>query len=43
VLSFSIRLVFVALFVVIQASSALAQSILDRVVDDEANHRPFSV
>jgi hypothetical protein len=43
-LSLSIRPIFVAaLFVVIQASSALAQSILDRVVDDEANHRRLVV
>jgi hypothetical protein len=39
----AIRPIFIALFVALQASSASAQSILDRVVDAEANHRPLIV
>src|SRR5205807_1635974 len=43
VLSFSIRPIFVALFVAFQASSTFAQSILDRVIEAELNHERLIV
>jgi hypothetical protein len=39
----SLRPVFIVLFVALQASSAFAQSILNRVVGAEANHHPLIV